>query len=412
MVVRKFCASSAREALRQVREALGPNAMILSNRSTSAGVEIMAVSESEVTAVTAGTAPREVTAWPAQPHPVQPAPLGPDSPQSDTPAAVAASAAEPAGYNLLQEVRILRSILEGQLAAFAWRDLAGREPAKIEVLRQLLAAGFSAGSARQWVDQIAPGLDASSALRLVKTRLQQQLPVVPAGETPVERGGVYALVGPTGVGKTTTVAKLAAGCTLKLGAQRVALVTIDSYRIGAVDQLRIYGEILGVPVFPITTEADLALTLSELRTRHLVLIDTVGMSQRDRRITEQIALLTGNGARRVCRCSRGKPNVLEGVVKATVEGLNSSILTKVDETRLSAASDVHRHAAPPHRTNARGQKEDLHRPPLLSSISLPCRLRTLAQGRPRPTTRSCKAAAAGDGPSGDSSWFAAMTEAR
>jgi flagellar biosynthesis protein FlhF len=217
---------------------------------------------------------------------------------------VAASAAEPAGYNLLQEVRILRSILEGQLAAFAWRDLAGREPAKIEVLRQLLAAGFSAGSARQWVDQIAPGLDASSALRLVKTRLQQQLPVVPAGETPVERGGVYALVGPTGVGKTTTVAKLAAGCTLKLGAQRVALVTIDSYRIGAVDQLRIYGEILGVPVFPITTEADLALTLSELRTRHLVLIDTVGMSQRDRRITEQIALGPATArASSVCCCS-------------------------------------------------------------------------------------------------------------
>ncbi len=319
------------------------------------------------------------------------------------------SAAEPAGYNLVQEVRILRSMLEGQLAAFAWRDLAGREPAKIEVLRHLLAAGFSAGSARQWVDQIAPGLDASSALRLVKTRLQQQLPIVPAGETPVEQGGVYALVGPTGVGKTTTVAKIAAGCTLKLGAQRVALVTIDSYRIGAVDQLRIYGEILGVPVFAITTEADLALTLSELRTRHLVLIDTVGMSQRDRRITEQIALLAGNGARvkRLLLLSAvAQPNVLEDVVKAyRGEGLAGSILTKVDETlTLGGVLDVLlRHKLPLHYvTNGQRVPEDLHRPNAFYLVERAFRaaFETLAQGPTEADYPRCvrRRRGSGDGP--------------
>jgi flagellar biosynthesis protein FlhF len=212
-------------------------------------------------------------------------------------------------------------------------------------------------------------LDSARALRLIKMRLQQQLPVVPAGQTPVELGGVYALVGPTGVGKTTTVAKIAAECTLKLGAQRVALVTIDSYRIGAVDQLRIYGKILGAPVFAIKTEADLVLTLSELRTRHLVLIDTVGMSQRDQRITDQIALLAGNGKRvkRLLLLSAvAQANVLEDVVRAyRGEGLAGCILTKVDESlTLGGALDVLlRHKLPLHYvTNGQRVPEDLHRP--------------------------------------------------
>lgn len=365
MVVRKFYADSAREALRLVREALGPNAMILSNRRTAAGVEIMAVSEAEVASVTAGTAMRAMTAAPVS----QRRAVEQEASASPAPAAAGASAADPAGYNLVQEVRFLRSMLEGQLAAFAWHDLAEREPAKIEVLRRLLAAGFSAGSARGWVDRIAPGLDSSRALRLVKMRLQQQLPVVPAGQTPVELGGVYALVGPTGVGKTTTVAKIAAECTLKLGAQRVALVTIDSYRIGAVDQLRIYGKILGAPMFAIKTEADLALTLAELRGRHLVLIDTVGMSQRDRRITDQIALLAGNGARvkRLLLLSAvAQSNVLDDVVKAyRGRELAGCILTKVDETlTLGGALDVLlRHKLLLHYvTNGQRVPEDLHRP--------------------------------------------------
>jgi flagellar biosynthesis protein FlhF len=365
MMVRKFYADSPREALRLVRDALGPNAMILSNRRTAAGVEIAAVSESEIASVTGGMAMHAMTApkperRPAEVNvraPVAPPPTPPPSP------------VEPPAYNLVQEVRILRSMLEGQLAAFAWHGMADREPAKIEVLRRLLAAGFSTGSARQCVERIAPGLDSARALRLIKMRLQQQLPIVPAGQTPVELGGVYALVGPTGVGKTTTVAKIAAECTLKLGAQRVALVTIDSYRIGAVDQLRIYGKILGAPVFALKTEADLVLTLSELRMRHLVLIDTVGMSQRDQRITDQIALLAGNGKRvkRLLLLSAvAQANVLEDVVRAyRGDGLTGCILTKVDESlTLGGALDVLlRHKLPLHYvTNGQRVPEDLHRP--------------------------------------------------
>src|SRR5690348_12490697 len=254
MRVRKFYAVSAREALREVRTQLGPNALILSNRKTSTGVEIMAVPEAEVDAVTmsaraAPPAARRASASPAQPparaaaatpiHTVSVrAPAAASAPAQPSPQRDAPSF-EPPPYDLVQEVRILRSMLEGQLAAFAWNDLSRAAPAKIEVLRQLLAAGFSAGFARGAVESIPPGLDAARAFRLVKQSLQQQLRMLPPEVSPVDRGGVYALVGPTGVGKTTTVAKIAAECTLKRGAQSVALVTTDTYRIGAVDQLRI-----------------------------------------------------------------------------------------------------------------------------------------------------------------------------
>ena len=97
----------------------------------------------------------------------------------------------------------------------------------------------------------------------------------------LEKGGIYALVGPTGVGKTTTTAKLAARCVIRHGAENLALVTTDGYRIGGHDQLRIYGKILGVAVHAVNDAKDLPVVLAELRRKHMVLIDTVGMSQRD-----------------------------------------------------------------------------------------------------------------------------------
>jgi flagellar biosynthesis protein FlhF len=185
----------------------------------------------------------------------------------------------------------------------------------------------------------------------------------------VDGGGILALVGPTGVGKTTTVAKLAAECAVKHGAARLALVTTDTYRIGAVDQLRIYGSILRVPVFAIRNEAELRATLHELRTRHLVLIDTVGMSQRDRRLADQVALLSGT-ARRVQRVlllsAVAQASVLDDVVRAyRGADLAGCILTKIDEAlTLGAALDaLIRHQLPLHYV-ANGQRvpEDLHRP--------------------------------------------------
>jgi len=397
MIVRRFYAESVREAMRLVRAKLGANALILSNRKTEAGVELLAVPEGEFASVTAGISGNAAPpARPSQKGSEKPAPaVHTVSAQSQRQAHFQQQLSsdrqmpsgqpvpakgrvlseeqvalmDAAGYDLVQEVRILRSMLEGQLAAFAWHDLSRGGPAKIEVLRQLLAAGFSAGFARRNVDAIVPGIDAPRALRLVKMRLQQQLRVVAGEHSPVESGGVYALVGPTGVGKTTTVAKIAAECTLKRGPQSVALVTTDTYRIGAVDQLRIYGRILNAPVFAIRSDQDFASTLVELRARHLVLIDTVGMSQRDQRLSDQIAMLAGGGKpvqRLLLLSAVSQANVLEDVVKAySARGLAGCILTKTDETlTLGGALDVlmrHRLALQ-YVTNGQRVPEDLHRP--------------------------------------------------
>ncbi|HYL19261.1 MAG TPA: flagellar biosynthesis protein FlhF, partial [Burkholderiales bacterium] len=115
MMVRKFYADSPREALRLVRDALGPNAMILSNRRTAAGVEIAAVAESEIASVTGGMAMQAMTGSKPERRPAEVNLRAPVAPPPTPP-----STAEPAAYNLVQEVRILRSMLEGQLAAFAW----------------------------------------------------------------------------------------------------------------------------------------------------------------------------------------------------------------------------------------------------------------------------------------------------
>ncbi len=407
MLVRKFYAASARHALRLVREALGGEALILSNRRTAHGIEIMAVAQNEVAAVTHAAAPSPdaapapsgvaadapaaasdpSTQRPAVDHyPTQQIPAqqlsayqdgaryavrqdpGPYDAVRDDPAPYEPAASDRAPYDLVHEVRLLRSLVEGQLSAFAWGDLKRRDPAKGEVMRRLLGAGFSAGLSREIVAELPDGLDLPRAMRLTKTRLQQRLHAAAPDAGLVDAGGIIALVGPTGVGKTTTVAKLAAECVVQHGAARLALVTTDTYRIGAVDQLRIYGKILGVPVFAIRNESDLRATLEELHSRHLVLIDTVGMSQRDRRLADQVALLSGSTrrVRRVLLLSAvSQANVLEDVVRAyRGEDLAGCILTKVDEAlTLGAALDaLARHGLTLHYV-ANGQRvpEDLHK---------------------------------------------------
>jgi len=184
----------------------------------------------------------------------------------------------------------------------------------------------------------------------------------------LDRGGVYALVGPTGVGKTTTTAKLAARCVVRHGAGRLALITTDGYRIGAQEQLRIYGRILGVPVFSVRDAADLRQTLAGLRNKHMVLIDTMGMSQRDRMVAEQAAMLSGAGdvRRLLLLNATARGDTLDDVVRAYAgDDLAGCIFTKVDEAAsLAPALDVAvRHELDiRYLTNGQRVPEDLHLP--------------------------------------------------
>lgn len=386
MNVRKFYASTTREALRQIRDVLGADAIILSNRQVAGGIEIMAVADMDVASLAGGPTPAASSTGKPRPTAAEPpqwsepSPAAPVSPVSSAQIAGMQDKTKPVSppgkeglpdddtaQAIIREIKFLRGMLEGQLAGFAWGDLQRQEPSKLESMRHLLSVGFSPSLSRQMLEKMPAGYDFEKSLRWLKAALMHNLRVVKAGEDIVERGGVYALTGPTGVGKTTTVAKLAARCTLKHGPASLALITTDTYRIGAHEQLRIYGKILGVPVYVIKDEADLQLTLSDLQNKRLILIDTVGMSQRDRRLSEQVALLSGGGRsikRLLLLSANGQGATLEDVVRSyRAEDMDGCILTKIDEAiGIGPAMDVIiRHKLPLHYvTNGQRVPEDLH----------------------------------------------------
>ena len=189
---------------------------------------------------------------------------------------------------------------------------------------------------RQLIEKMPAQYEAEVAVKWARSALMHNLKCADSDKEIMDRGGIYALVGHTGVGKTTTVAKLAARATMRFGAQHVALITTDSYRIGAQDQLRIYGKILGIPVFSIQNEGDLQLTLADLSNRHIVFIDTVGMGQRDARVLAQIEMFRTAGRpieRLLLLASNADGQTLEDVVRRyRGDGLTGCVLSKIDES--------------------------------------------------------------------------------
>jgi len=294
-------------------------------------------------------------------------PTAPPIPAPALPSLTTPVTTDPTVAELAQELRFMRNLLEGQLSGFAWGELARRDPLKAELMRNLLGGGFSPQLARRLIEALPEGLDYDKGIKWLKAALTHNLRAVEAGADLVERGGIVALVGPTGVGKTTTLAKLAARAVLKYGAERVALITTDSYRVGAHEQLNIYGRILNVPVHAVRDEAELELTLADLHRSHLVLIDTVGMSQRDRRIAEQIEFLCGqpNRIRRHLLLPATAQSVtLDDIVRAyRGSDMTGVILTKIDEapTLAPAVDCLIRHGLDLHYvTNGQRVPEDLH----------------------------------------------------
>ncbi|MTV40257.1 flagellar biosynthesis protein FlhF [Duganella radicis] len=403
MNVKKFTASTSREALRKVRESLGPDAVILSNRQSDGVVEILALANDDaaslampaphspmaepapsldlgaIPAVPAGRVePRfedelphmsppvaakqaglpqqpqrrvvashsslatKVAAAAPAPAPAAPAKAAPSIDANQIAAMVSAAvasakesaAAEMSG--MMNEIRAMRGMMETQLAELSWGATQAREPHKTAVLRSMLAAGFSASLARYLIEKLpANQRDAADSLRWMKTVLTRNLQTMANEDALIDQGGVFALVGPTGVGKTTSTAKLAARCVMRHGPDKLALITTDAYRIGAHEQLRIYGKILGVMVHSVKDEADLRIALKELKNKHTVLIDTVGVSQRDQMVTEQVSMLQGadaNVKRLLCLNATATQETLSEVVRAYQgSGLAGCIMTKLDE---------------------------------------------------------------------------------
>lgn len=381
MNVKKFLASTSREAWRLVREALGPDAVILSNRTVDGKVEILAlpmedmsslaepavekkpISESTLAAFSgpkyraeniapqapaakpAAVRPPPRAAAPVQAQAETPVPRTPAEPEAapiSAPAQIKDSAAielaevmSEIRTEVMGEIRSMRGMLEEQLAEIAWSGQQQRAPHKTMALREMLSAGFSASLARLLAEKLPASEKPEEAMNWIKMVLGRNLPVMDNERELLEKGGVYALVGPTGVGKTTTTAKLAARCVMKHGAGQLALITTDGYRIGAYEQLRIYGKILGVMVHSVKDETDLRIALDELKNKHIVLIDTVGVGQRDKMVAEQVAMLQGAGTevkRLLCLSAIATGETLNEVVRSYLGGgLAGCIVTKLDE---------------------------------------------------------------------------------
>jgi len=393
MKLKKFTAPTTREALQKLRAELGEDAIILSTKQTAAGTEVLAASSHDLDAVTEKPAQQSAPAsWTradraqmAQSTDRQSTERAPTAAEkvaqqvaaqrdilinrTPAPAALATPIAAAREFTdddmlsevakrrslaasesmaqentaVLEEIRQMRQLLKDQLAMMAWRDTLEKNPQRGELWSLLTQSGFSPLFARTVAEKLPSGLTDNQVQDWVMNVLKKNLNVISGDKDVVETGGTFALVGPTGVGKTTTTAKLAARCVVKYGADSLGLITTDSYRIGAQDQLRIYGKILGVQVYTAQTHSDLLQLRNSMQRKRLILIDTVGMGQRDSRVAEQTRILTDSHVKRILLLNAtSQPETLDDVVRHyKSSGLSGAIVSKLDEAiKIGGVLDV------------------------------------------------------------------------
>jgi len=340
MKIKRYFAPDIRQAIRKVREDQGPDAVILSNRTVDGGVEIVTAVDYEAfvadlgnsgatthTAVSARRArddAREGGGKPRREHAVE----------EIIPDASADAASGDCFADMGRELKSLRGMLEHQLSGLAWGELGRRHPQCVLLIRRLRELGLSAALAQKIAAEIPELPDSERVWRQALALLAHYLPVT--NDDILSHGGVVALVGPTGVGKTTSVAKLAARYLLRHGPKSVALITADDQRIGAHEQLKIYGQILDIPVRLARDHGSLQAAISELRAHRLILIDTAGMCQRDVRLAEQLSMVrAGSPAVKLYLVLAANAQIaaLEETVAAFGSAaLQGAIITKADET--------------------------------------------------------------------------------
>jgi flagellar biosynthesis protein FlhF len=353
MKIKRFTGTDMRQAIRKVRDALGPDAVILSNRTLEDGVEVVAAIDYDESLL--DTVPGAKPNKPAYQHAEKE--ISRDTIWDDVryarniPAAEKAATAKqaapvPAAVNIklsddptfLQmqsELKSLRGLLVNQLSGLAWENETKYHPSRARLLQRLIALGLSPQLAREITEKVDEKDDFDHNWRMALGLLAHRLPVHDDIILNQQKA-VIAVVGPTGVGKTTTVAKLAARYLLRHGKRRIGLITTDNYRVAAHEQLRAYARIMGAPMRVASDIDSLQDALAAFRDKDLVLIDTAGMSQRDMRLNEQFTLLKEAGHNikvYLTLAANSQRGVLADVVRAfRVVPLAGCILTKVDET--------------------------------------------------------------------------------
>ena len=344
MRIQRYIAKDMRSALSQVREAMGPEAVILSTGTIGDQVEVVAAIDVEVAREFA--APRAAAPL-TQNETIEHTPvrrassqlseaLVPRAPAAQVPpVAAAAPAAPPAGEHseLANEVKDMRRMLEAQLATLAWNDMSRRSPLQAAMLKELAQLGITQDLAGSLARKIPPNLNFSAARRFALATIARTVQVT--GDRWLETGGRIAFAGPAGAGKTTLLAKLAARWVLRHGPRRVALVSADAVRIGAHEQMHMLGRLLGVTAHTVYDVAELPDLLDALSGQQLVLIDTAGASPRDPDLARRLRLMNQANAHietsLVIPASIQAGAIEEAMKLFAVAQPSSCVITKVDE---------------------------------------------------------------------------------
>lgn len=361
MQVKRFFAADMRTAMKLVRDELGADAAIIGNRRVAGGVELTAALDYQLPAEPArqpnpaleaelrktqakiasaqvelvnraeADAGKDRQLLGTQPQPQQARPALAVQPQPAAPAAVAGD------QRVLDAMRFelngLRELIEVQLGSIAWSQLQNRKPQQANLWRRLQRMGLPAELARALLEKVSGIQEPRQAWRMLLAHLAHVIKT--PKQEPLEEGGVIALVGPAGMGKTTTLAKLAARYVLKYGAQHIALVSLDSYRIGAQEQLKTLGRILNVSVTQVDPGQSLTQALAPLAKKRVVLIDTAGLPASDPALRMQLESLAGRGVKAknyLVLAATSQNQVLKAAYHSYKRcGLSGCILTKLDE---------------------------------------------------------------------------------
>jgi flagellar biosynthesis protein FlhF len=319
--MQRYLAPDMRQALLRVRNALGSDAVILSSRRLPEGVEVTAAVDFE-----AAARPAAIAAPMAAPVAVSPTPAVRKEP-------VATGLVEERS-DLGAEVRRLRELLETQLAALAWNDFTRREPHKARALEELARVGIARDVALGIVEQLPPGYAAAQSSRLPLALLARSIAATP-GDASVPHGAL-ALVGPNGVGKTTTLAKLATRWVLERGPHELTLVSADGDRFGSHEQLHALGRLLGAPTHTVDGPDALQRLLRRVAGPGLVLIDTPGVAPRSGRIDAELVPLLTPGAgievALVMSASAQAETLERALQRYRVLRPSSCVLTRLDES--------------------------------------------------------------------------------
>lgn len=375
MKIKRYVDTDMRHVLRRVRQDQGPDAVILSNRRVDDGIEVIAAIDYDEALIqqALGSQPRAddgqsvpnlpedgtAASWPADKQPdaepevvvQQLQPLAADAQKAGEADTIVDELVDEMDDEMDDEIvdrlgkdasldgvhselSSLRELVESQLSDLVWQDGSRRSPIRAQVLRNLARLGVAPDIANIVVNRLEPIQEIKQIWRSPLGELAQLIPV--KEDRLLTEGGTIALIGPTGVGKTTTIAKIAARYSMQHGNDEIALICADAYRIGAREHLMAFGNIIGVKVHAASTSTELSGHLDRLRSKKLVLIDTEGMSQRDIDLSDRLAAYGGNSTRvrfYLTLSAANQEAALDEAIRCFSKvPLSGTIVTKIDES--------------------------------------------------------------------------------